>query len=520
MASISFPEASKSPPENPPVGWTELIVVAVAIVLCDLTIFRGHGYAGYAVLVIGLPLLLAFGSPSRRWNQGVLFTAELLIGVAVRLAWCGSVGAVFAGAVCLIAYAMSLAGLPPYMTRILGFASQLIAAGHRGLNHYAAQLSRQSAWTPGRSAAIAYGLPLVALGVFGTLFILANPDLVKSVGVQFEQLATLLQAWLKGFSFFEIPFCIAAGWIVIGLLRPDTRQPEEWPDKSEPMTPGPAPLFEAFRNTLLMVVALFAVYLVFEFRTLWFREFPQGFHYSGYAHQGAAWLTVALALATVLLSVIFQGHILRDERRGLLRKLAWVWSLQNLLLAAAVYHRLWIYVGFNGMTRMRTIGWLGISSVVIGFLLVVIRIARGKDFRWLLRRQLWTVSLAAYLYVVLPVDRWITKYNVSRILVGELAPSVQIAEHPLSDEGYLQLSALKGCSDPIIQRGVMAMLARRHRDLQIEDQRKPQPHWTARQLATEKLKQRIAAIPEVQALSPQAIDERIEAYRKYAYQWY
>ena len=107
MESVSFPEESKSSAENPPVGWTELVVVAVAVALCDLTIFRGRGYTGYAALVVGLPLLLAFGSPSRRWNQGVLFTAELLIGVAVRLAWCGSVGAVFAGAVCLIAYAMS-----------------------------------------------------------------------------------------------------------------------------------------------------------------------------------------------------------------------------------------------------------------------------------------------------------------------------------------------------------------------------------------------------------------------------
>lgn len=519
MESVSLPEESKSSVENPPVGWIELIVVALAVALCDLTIFRGHGYAGYATLVVGLPLLLAFGSPTRRWNVGVLFTALLLIGAAVRLAWCGSGGAVFAGAVCLVAYAMSLAGLPPYITRILGFASQLIAAGHRGLNHYAGQLSQRTGWVPGRSAAVTYGFPLAALGVFGSIFIFANPDLVKSVGLQLEQLAMLLDGWLKRFSFWEIPFCIGAGWIVVGLLRPDTRQPEEWPEKSAP-TPGPAPLFEAFRNTLLMVVALFAVYLVFEFRTLWFREFPKGFHYSGYAHQGAAWLTVALALATVLLSTIFQGQILQDERQGLLRKLAWVWSLQNLLLAAAVYHRLWIYVGFNGMTRMRTIGWLGITSVVIGFLLVVIRIARQKDFRWLLRRQLWTVCLAAYLYVVLPVDLWITRYNVSRILTGELAPSVQIAEHPLSDEGYLQLVALRDCADPAIQQGVKAMLARRYRDLLQEDQHEAQRHWTARQVAREALRQRLAAIPEVPALSPQAIDDRIEAYRKYAYQWY
>ncbi len=46
MESVSLPEDPKSSAENPPVGWTELVVVAVAVALCDLTIFRGHGYAG------------------------------------------------------------------------------------------------------------------------------------------------------------------------------------------------------------------------------------------------------------------------------------------------------------------------------------------------------------------------------------------------------------------------------------------------------------------------------------------
>lgn len=522
MASFSShtDPATPAASENPPVQRAELIVVAIAVALCDLTVYRGHGYLGYAVLAVGIPLLLAFGSPNRHWNLAVALTAQLLIGVALRLAWCGSVGAVLAGGVCLAAYAMSLAGLPPYMTRILGFASQLIAAGHRGLNLYAAQLARRTGIIPGRSQVLTYGLPLVALGVFGSIFILANPDLVKSVGLHIEQLIEQIQNWLSGFSFFEIPFCIGAGWLIVGLLRPDTRQPEEWPTIPPKAEPGPAPLFEAFRNTLLMVVALFAVYLIFEFRTLWFREFPKGFHYSGYAHQGAAWLTVALALATVLLSVIFRGQILQDERQGRLRQLAWIWSIQNVILAVAVYHRLSIYVGFNGMTRMRTIGWLGITSVVIGFLLVVARIAWKKDFRWLIRRQLWTVSLAAYAYVVLPIDWWITRYNVQRIMTGDLAPSVQIAEHPLSDEGYLQLDALKDCPDKVIRDGVMAMLARRQYVIALDRSQDHGNHWTTRQLATKRLLRHLEAVPETKALSAFEIDRRITEYRQYAYQWY
>ena len=502
------------------IRWAEILAVVASVMLCDLTIYRGNGFMGLAALCLGLPLLLLLGSPIRRCNASLGVMSLLQVGVVIRLAWCGSGWAAVVGFAGLIGFAMSLAGLPPYVTRALAFASQLIAAGHRGLNLYAARFAAQNSWIPGRGIFLSVGFPLVALVVFGTLFILANPDLVKSVGVQFEWLVNLITGWFENISLLEIPFCVAAGWLVIGLLRPDLREPEDWVIMEETARPGPAPLFEAFRNTLIMVVGLFAVYLVFEFRTLWFREIPKGFHYSGYAHQGAAWLTVALALATILLSMIFQGRILRDERLGRLRVWAWVWSVENFVLALAVFHRLSIYVGFNGMTRMRTIGWLGITSVVVGFLFVVIKISREKDFRWLLRRQLWTVSFAAYLYFILPVDRWITQYNVQRIMAGHPAPSVQISVHPLSAEGYLLLAPLRKCQDATIRNGIASMLADRH-DLAVrEEVVRQQGGWTSRQLAEERLLLQLNTAKATQHSPPEKRLVDLTAFQKYAYQWY
>lgn len=302
-------EARKSdtswPTPFPAVTARELFAVVACVVVCDLTSFRGQGFFGWAAVCLALPILLALGSPVHSWKSSLLVMIVLLMGVIGRLAWCGSAGTVGVGLACLVGYAMCLAGLPPYITRMLLFASQLIAAGHRGLNQYVAQFAGKSRWGPGRGRVLSIVFPLAAFVVFGGLFILANPDLAKAVGVRFEQAVVAVLEWLQQFSLLEIPFCIAAGWLVVGLLRPDRREPEEWVVMVDSDPPGPAPLYEAFRNTLVMVAGLFAVYLVFEFRTLWFREFPKGFHYSGYAHQGAAWLTVALAIATVLLSVIF-----------------------------------------------------------------------------------------------------------------------------------------------------------------------------------------------------------------------
>jgi len=77
--------------------------------------------------------------------------------------------------------------------------------------------------------------------------------------------------------------------IVSGLLTEDSRE-----DVIIKQGRSSADYFEAFRNTLVTLIALFAVYLVFEISTLWFHEIPQGFYYAGYAHEGAGWLTAAL----------------------------------------------------------------------------------------------------------------------------------------------------------------------------------------------------------------------------------
>ena len=375
------------------------------------------------------------------------------------------------------------------------------------------------------------GLPLAALLAFGTLFVLANPDLVTSFktwldwawSTLWESLDELLPTWM------EVLVWIAAAWVTVGLLRPVWKGSLLGPfsaaagdSSDEAAKPGAARLYSAIRNTLAAVIALFAVYLGFEFKTLWFRVFPPGFHYSGYAHEGAAWLTVALALATVMLSVAFRGRILQDPRLPQLRRLAWIWSAENLILAIAVFNRMHIYVGFNGMTRMRTVGLFGISAVVVGFILVVWKIAHRRDFVWLLQRHLWTVAIAAYLFALTPVDALVHTYNVRRILAGDSAPSVQISVHPISSEGVLVLHPLVGSRDPVVREGIRALLAERALQAEATSRRQTQQGWTAIQLADRLLLDQLRSIRSdwQEYTDPSRRAAALERFHKYAYQWY
>jgi hypothetical protein len=321
-------------------------------------------------------------------------------------------------------------------------------------------------------------LPAVMATLFGSIFVMANPELVASVSAALGDFVTSIRRFLFQFSVVEVIFWAATVWWTGGLLRPVVGAPAKDTDHDR-NAPGdvPTPLFTAFRNTLVTVIGLFAVYLVFEFGTLWFRTFPQGFHYSGYAHEGAAWLTVALGLATVTLSLFFRGNMLQDPRLPRLRRLAWIRSALN--LALAVYNRLFIYIEYNGMTRMRTVGLLGITSVVLGFVLVLFKINRQYPFLWLIRRQLWVLAVFVYLLLVLPVDVLIHRYNVRQILSGNPAPVVQITGHPVDVEALSTLLPLCEAQDDGIRTGIQSMLSQRYDQLRQELVENQKLGWTA-----------------------------------------
>ena len=171
--------------------------------------------------------------------------------------------------------------------------------------------------------------------------------------------------------------------------------------------------------------------------------------------------------------------MLHDVRLRRLQKLAWVWTALNFALVIAVYNRMLIYIDFNGMTRMRTVALLGISSVVAGFVLVVFKIQLKHSFWWLVQRQMLVLGAAVYLYSVLPVDVLIHRYNVSQILNGNPAPIVQITAHAVDDEALPILQPLCEAEDEMVAAGIQSMLSSRFSAVNQKLKDSQKLGWTA-----------------------------------------
>ncbi len=534
-------------------GWaifSEVLMVLGWTVAADLLIFRVRGYFAIAVF-FAIAMLALFivhqlrdelfqesqrpTSSGRRNRRGAVWIAGSLLVLAIlRIGWSGSVPASLAAAYVFISLVLSLSGWLPTLSRVL---TTILFAPFFGAERLP-QLQRVSTpegIVPSRSVWLSVLFPLVAVGLFGSIFILANPDLVERVSGWIGRFSDKIFGFFSEISFWELPFVVLAFFVGCGVLRPFVPAHNDLllrllgPGIAADSSPSKAspdetanPLYAPFRNTLIALIALFAAYLVFEFRTLWQREFPEGFYYAGYAHEGAAWLTIALALATLTLSIVFNHAMFRDPRVGRLKTLAWIWSAMNLLLAIAVYNRLSIYVGYNGMTRMRLVGFFGITLVLVGFVLVIRKILRQRSFQWLVQSQLIALSLAVVLYCLFPVDYIAHRYNAARVADGYLKPSVMIAVKPIDDEGVFPILDLVDHSDVIIREGVRAMLAERQRQIESYSQDTPW-HWHRYQYSKARLYRLLDQNKSKWSdyvNDPEARQQATTKFEDYAMQWY
>jgi hypothetical protein len=141
---------TSSPATRPPVRWRELCALLLFIVLADVTIFRGEGYAGYGVFIAAAAAALVLGTSARTGSAALRCVLPMLVLASAKLLWNGNDLAVATGAALIISVAMSLAAQRPFVLEGLLFASQVVPAGFLALGAYArsAVTTRSRARTP------------------------------------------------------------------------------------------------------------------------------------------------------------------------------------------------------------------------------------------------------------------------------------------------------------------------------------------------------------------------------------
>jgi hypothetical protein len=524
-----------------------------AMLLATFITFTAHwawrkdgGYLGYATFVsisaVALYAGIRFGklqpvasrldgvTPLPWWHAGVVACIAI---ASVRMVWQGNVAISIFAIILLGMLSISLHKKSLTMGRTISRVLISIIDGLiswvklRDCIPFVAYALKRWPW-------MVWGVPIMVSFIFLVPLTLAHPDLIESISEWTGSFLGQLLGWLEQWDFFEafVLACVAA--YSMGLLLPslEISIATKRYDNHEPKSCGDL-AFSVIRNTLVSVSAVFFLFLAFEFATLWFRSFPKNFHYSGYAHQGAVWLTLALAMSTVALSVMFSPTTHMHSRVRLLQRLATLWCIGNLLLVIAVYHRLAIYVDFNGLTRMRIVGFVGVTCVLAGFVLVYCRVMQARSWKWLVHRQLWAFVASLFVLSVIPMD-WIAhRWNAYAIARGNMPAAVQIAAQSISDEGLLCLFELVDSKEPRVRNGVLALLAKRERNgptqtyssvgNSIHEDTSLMPGWREFQGATYLLQKRYRSLSDDLEPFRKSLAHQEKAwteFQRWAMQWY
>ncbi len=480
------PLAPREPPPPPPTPAQSLrkhhveiraihgVAIAALVVLLDYLIYQGRGGFSYSIAFTVLPVVtMAFAFKKIRFAPVAFFVIVFSL-VVIRCAWQYGGFLVLTGAILLVTFAIALrlgrVNLPDLLTSLPLTCAMSIAAWPCDLIVGCCKSRRVGIGKLGKLPASTVMIPLLVCAAFAFVFALSNPIIRDMSTHWYSALENgLTEFWqFYGPNPLRIIFWIGCILFVGTLLRPAIQKASEasgW--QIEAVVPGSDMgnfdlQYRIALNTLIAINILFAVYNGVDAYHLIIRDaLPAGLNHSQYTHQGAFWLTVALVMATFVVGRIFYGEMNFHPKRKTLIIWAAVWLFQNYVLATWVFLRIHMYVGYNGMTRMRIVALVGTSLVVIGLVLVTIKATRMRSLAWLVRKEFGAFLLACIFLAVVPMDYLSWRFNTPNILASDPPrTSVQLIEQPISPEGLATLTPLLAHPDPMIAEGVAALLGR------------------------------------------------------------
>ncbi len=432
----------------------ELLAALALVAVADLALWSGKdlsvGGYGVAAFFVAVPAIVLVAARARRLTLRLGAIVAMFVAIAARCAFAPGVGAVLLGLLGVFALAITMRNRSTFLTDIAAsFGSTFVTIPQR-LEAVVSGVRKHLISTKDGPRSVSHVLiPAVLVSTFVTIFALANP---------------LVARWLGGLTrLLGVPTPVrVVTWLfmlfgAVLLVRPAIRRSSarEEADTTGMSTQG---ALVVARNALIPLNLVFFVYNALDVTYLWAGAPPPGVSEQKYAHEGAAWLTLALGLLTVVVGVMFRGSLAHDTRGKMARLLAFGWLAQGIILAGGTFRRLAIHITTSGLSNVRILGMFGTAVVAFGLVLVGVKLLRRHSFVWLLRRQLDALVVALLGFSLLPTHRISAPVNVTRVMAHEYQALVNIEEQASEAESAASLLPLLDHDDERIRRGVAALL--------------------------------------------------------------
>jgi len=432
----------------------ELLGAVALTAAVDFGLFPSNagtrGGTALAIMFVVMPLVLL--GAARRFRVTTRLAALLLVllSVAARALFVPTEGTAVLGIAALFGVAVAMRHRRAFIADVVASAGFTLGTMHVRVWSGIAGLAQLLGGRGRKRRSLAPVLvPVALVSAFAGIFALANPLVGRLFGALINTLVVSSE--------LRIVAWIAVLGLSMLMLRPAVFRytASEDADDTDAST---AVARSVAKNALVALNVLFLLYNGLDATYLWAGSPPPGISERLYAHQGAAWLTAALALLTVVVGVFFRGALAHDSQARSARLWAFAWLAQGLVLALGTFRRLGIHITTSGLSSIRILGMVGTALVVVGLLQVGYKLFAGRSFAWLLRRQLDALAIGATLFTLAPTH-WISaRINAVRVMEHRYQALVHVAEEVVEPESVTSFLPLLAHDDERIRRGIAALL--------------------------------------------------------------
>ncbi len=289
-------------------------------------------------------------------------------------------------------------------------------------------------------------LPLVLGCVFFITYLLANKifaDFANTIGTKLGHVADIVMGWIEP---QRLVFLLIGLWIFGGLLVRYVKAPMEereerqtnnlertrnkkrrlfpslWMDIKKlilgKQSTGNLALKYEYKAGVLSLIVLNMLLLFVngtDIMYLWMGfAYKPGFEWVGFVHEGAEMLVLSIVMAMLVVLFFFRGNLNFFRQNGLLKKIAFLWILQNAFLALSVCVRNYYYVTHMGLAYKRIGLFVYVLLVLAGLLFIFLKIKNRKTGYFLLRVNATIAFVVLLMASFVQWDVLIAKFNLDR----------------------------------------------------------------------------------------------------------
>ena len=281
-------------------------------------------------------------------------------------------------------------------------------------------------------------LSVLIVPIFFLIYFVANPKFAELSSNAFTYLANLLSfdINLERFYFFVFGFLVVGGTIwshnlpvfksIEDNLSDDlsdnstlknSENPEETPTE-EAVKAHAADLQNTHKNAqnlLITLNVLLGINNILDIQNVWFynNALLSATELKQFVHAGTYVLIFGIALAIFVLLVLFRGVLNFVKNAQILKGLAYVWLIQNAVLALSVGMRNWRYIDAYGLAYKRIGVFIFLLLVLFSLGFIYLKIKEKRTLFFFITRSAWTLYGVLLLACFVNWDAFISTYNLT-----------------------------------------------------------------------------------------------------------